>query len=118
MKKRNKKLTFDKARIQNKKRCELCFHKIEEWSLTDWACALAGEVGELCNFIKKMRRLEKGKTKGKKSYEELRQEAKKEIGDAFAYLDLLSQCMGLCLEDCVRDKFNEVSDRYGVKIKL
>ena len=29
------------------------YQPVDEWSPTDWGCALAGEVGELCNFLKK-----------------------------------------------------------------
>jgi NTP pyrophosphatase (non-canonical NTP hydrolase) len=50
--------------------------------------------------------------------EELGVEAKKEIGDVAAYLDLLATSMGFRLEDCIRDKFNEVSGRVKSKIKI
>ena len=49
-------LTFNKLREANVKRCNKHFHKLNDWSPTDWGCALAGEVGELCNFLKKARR--------------------------------------------------------------
>jgi len=114
-------LTFERLRRQNKRRCEAYFHKIHEWSEAEWACALAGEVGELCNFIKKRTRIlksEKFTRQTDKDLEPLRQEAKKEIGDALAYLDLTATSLGFRLEDCVRDKFNEVSERVKSKIKL
>lgn len=122
-------LTFETLRRKNKQRCEKYFHKIPEWSEAEWACALAGEVGELCNFIKKRTRLVKSHrhvtriAEGKTTIptpdmEALRTEAKKEIGDIQAYLDLVAQSMGFRLEDCVVDKFNEVSDRVKSKIKL
>jgi NTP pyrophosphatase (non-canonical NTP hydrolase) len=122
-------LTFEKLRKINKKRCEKYFHKLPEWSEAEWACALAGEVGELCNFIKKRTRLIKSEkhieriNSGKPvikglTMEELGIEAKKELGDVQAYLDLLASAMGFRLEDCVREKFNEVSDRVNSKLKL
>jgi NTP pyrophosphatase (non-canonical NTP hydrolase) len=113
-------LTFEKFRTQNKKRCEKYFHLIPDWSEAEWAVALAGECGELCNFIKKRVRIVKSKAAVIKqdSYEELGREARKEIGDILAYLDLLAQAMGVRLEDCVVSKFNEVSDRVNSKIKL
>jgi NTP pyrophosphatase (non-canonical NTP hydrolase) len=113
-------LTFEKFRRVNKKRCEKYFFPIQDWSETDWACALAGEVGELCNFIKKRLRARTAKTllPNIPSQEALAAEAKKEIGDVLGYLDLIATRMGFRLEDCVVDKFNEVSDRVNSKLKL
>jgi len=91
----------------NKKRCDECYHKIEDWSPTDWACALAGEVGELCNFLKKMRR---GKNVDIKKI-------RHEIGDVFTYLDLLSQRLGVDMFECAIEKFNIVSDKFETNIK-
>jgi len=36
------------------------WHKggIESWSITDWSNAMAGEMGEACNAVKKLRRIE------------------------------------------------------------
>lgn len=107
-----KDLTFKKLRKTNLKRCETHFHLLHDWSETDWACALSGEVGELCNFLKKRRR----NSEDKSLYLE---DCKKEIGDIGAYLDLISAKLGFKLEDCIRDKFNEVSKRKkGCKFKL
>jgi len=49
-------LTFKKLNEINTKRSETSFYKIDEWSPTDWGCAAAGEMGEACNKIKKLRR--------------------------------------------------------------
>jgi NTP pyrophosphatase (non-canonical NTP hydrolase) len=49
-------LSFDQLRDANVKRCEQAFHRLDDWTPTDWATAMAGEVGEACNFIKKLRR--------------------------------------------------------------
>lgn len=112
---KSKNLTFERFRETNLKRCEKHFHKLEDWSETDWCCCLAGEVGELCNFVKKRKRKINGKPLPKNAFLE---ECKKEIGDAGAYLDLIASRLGFRLEDCIRDKFNEVSDRIESKIKL
>lgn len=106
-------LTFKKLSRTNKRRCRRAFHSLSSWTETDWACALAGEVGELCNFIKKRRR-----RPNKKEMARLKHEAAKEIGDVICYLDLLASRMGIDLEKAVIEKFNEVSDRKGSKIKL
>ena len=46
-------LTFAELRDANVTRCNESFHPVDAWSGTDWACALAGEVGEACNVVKK-----------------------------------------------------------------
>lgn len=112
-------------RKANLTRCEAHFHPLNSWSETDWGCALAGEVGELCNFLKKRKRtvdaVESHKIsqiQGTRKLISLHNSCKKEIGDVLSYLDLISASMGLTLEECIRDKFNEVSDRVKSKIKL
>lgn len=101
-------LTFRQFGVANRVRCEKAFHPLREWSATDWACALGGEVGELLNKIKKRRRGEDI------SDEEIEDEA----GDIVAYLDLLLQREGLDLATAVKRKFNKVSDRVGSGVKL
>lgn len=104
------KLTFGFFRAINTYRCRKAFgRQINEWSPAEWACALAGEVGELCNKIKKQFRDGQGKPLGdvdKKAIED-------EIADVFCYLDLLAARYGVDLESVVIRKFNEVSRRRG-----
>jgi len=113
-------LTFDALRKANVKRCEASFHLIESWSPTDWACAMAGEVGEACNFIKKLRRLDDGKQLANipKDRAEIIANISKELGDIVCYVDLLAARLGIDLAEAVADKFNEVSDRVKSDIKL
>ena len=80
----------------------------DEWSIADWSNALAGETGELCNVIKKMRRGDNIDVS----------EAGKELADVVIYADLLATKLGLNLSDCVRQKFNEVSDRVQSSVKI
>lgn len=112
-----KTLTFQRLRKANVKRCEKHFHLLHDWSEAEWACALAGEVGELCNFIKKRKRLSDERYKGDKSKNYL-EDCGKELGDIQAYLDLLAAKLGFRLDKVTRDKFNEVSLRVKSKIKL
>jgi NTP pyrophosphatase (non-canonical NTP hydrolase) len=99
----------------NLKRC-LLWHPngLEEWSISDWAVAAAGEMGEVCDAVKKMNRARDG-LQGKTSDAEA---VGKEIADTVIYLDLLAQRLGFDLADLVEQKFNEVSDREGFDIKL
>lgn len=100
----------------NKDRCEAHFQDTRSWSLSDWGCALAGEVGEACNFIKKIKRLEgKEDTNSRKERKALKKELSKELADVFCYLDLISTELSIDLGKEIVDKFNEVSRRRVAK---
>ena len=101
-------LTFGELRRKNLLRCEDSFHPLSEWSETDWATALAGEVGEACNLIKKRRRGEEVPVK----------EVMDELADAVIYADLLASRLGQPLDEAVKRKFNEVSERVGSRHTL
>lgn len=113
-------LKFTELERANLNRCNAIYHHLETWSPTDWACALGGEVGEALNLVKKLRRLEDGD----KSYnvgvdrDVIIAGIGNELADVVIYADLLATRLGLSLGDCVRNKFNEVSDRVGSDIKL
>ena len=101
-------LDLEELRQANLKRSEETFHSIDSWSLTDWACAAAGEMGEACNLIKKRRRGEDINT----------EDIADEIADTLIYLDLLSSRLGEELSVAVRRKFNVVSERTGSNVFL
>ena len=94
-------LTFAKLREVNIRRCVKSFHPLNDWGPAEWSNAMAGEVGEVCNFTKKALRgdlIPVG-------------DIGKEIADVVVYADLLSARLGLELGELVRNKFNEVSVR-------
>ena len=73
---------------------------LDSWSPAEWGNALAGEVGELCNVLKKILRHDKGiqQRAVSEQYEAsghqrpaLVEAAAKEIADAYTYLDLLEK---------------------------
>ena len=80
----------------------------EEWTIADWSNALAGETGELCNWVKKVRRGDNIDMA----------ELGKELADIVIYADLLADKLGLDLGECVRSKFNEVSERVRSSVKI
>lgn len=47
-----KALTFDEITVANVARCDR-WHKggMTDWSVADWAVAMAGEAGEVCNVV-------------------------------------------------------------------
>jgi NTP pyrophosphatase (non-canonical NTP hydrolase) len=102
-------LTFQQLAHANRRRCENGFRRaVEDWSPSDWATALAAEVGEACNLIQKLRR-----------GEEVDLEAvADELADAVMNADLLCQRLGLDLGTAVRRKFNEISRRVGSDVEL
>ena len=94
---------------------------IHDWSVNDWAVAMAGEAGEICNAAKKLKRYMDGlqQNASDKPVEELISDIATEIGDTYLYLDLLAQRLGLRIyDDCIVPTFNRVSDREGFSQKL
>lgn len=81
----------------------------KEWSLSEWGNATAGEVGELCNVIKKIHR-------GDFSLEQANEKEliANEAADVVIYLDLLCQKAGIDLGTAIVNKFNESSVKIGI----
>ncbi len=100
-------LSFERIREENVTRCNAVFHPLDAWSPLEYGGALAGEVGELCNILKKMKR--DGVTPA------LMKKSAKEAADSFAYLDLTCARLGIDLGESFRKKFNEVSRRKKYK---
>lgn len=102
--------------LVNLSRC-LRWHEqgLGSWSASDWMTALAGEVGEAANVVKKLNRIRDGLPGNKEGITEasLKAELADEIGDIYAYLDLFAQSQGLDLAACAVNKFNKVSERLG-----
>lgn len=93
-------------REANVSRCSEVFHPFDEWTIFDWALAVAGEAGELANLIKKVRR-------GDFTMESAKQAIADELADVVIYCDLAAASLGIDLGRAVARKFNEVSDRTG-----
>lgn len=77
--------------------------KTDDWSLTDWGCALAGEAGEMCNILKKIRR-------GDFSLDSVRGELADELADILIYLCDIAAFADIELSAAVKSKFNRISD--------
>lgn len=110
-------LTFREVSDINRKRCERWhpgFPDDGNWTGSDWSNAMAGEAGETCNVVKKLRRIEAGMQQAAgDTRPDLLAKLATEIGDTFIYLDLLAQYYGLDIGGCVRATFNRVSEREG-----
>jgi len=114
------KLTFQQLRLVNVNRCEQVFHPLDSWSIADWAVALAGEAGETCDAVKKLRRLQDGKNTSKdpQTVSQCIENIGNELADTIIYADLLAAKLGIDLEKAIVRKFNIVSERMNSNIKL
>jgi len=119
------KLTFEELAAKNLQRVGRWHNgDLHAWSVSDWGCAMAGEAGEACNAIKKLRRVEDNIANLSEPGPLLatRDAAIAAIGaelaDTAIYLDLLAQRLGLDLADEIVKKFNLTSERYGFPERL
>ena len=102
-------LCFGELRRKNLDRnAEVYDDSLSKKSLSYFGNALAGEVGEACNFIKKIERGDPIPAS----------ELGKELADIVIYADLIASKLGLSLGQCVVNKFNEVSDRVGSNVNI
>ena len=104
-------LTFREFQDLNKRRCEEGFgHPVAfdepYWPFQNWALAIAGEAGELCNLVKKCLR-------GDFTIEEKRSEILAELADVMTYCDLAMSALDADTASELKGKFDEVSRRIG-----
>lgn len=102
--------------MMNKARCELpngFNHKLTDWSLSDWLTAIAGELGEAANIIKKLNRIRDNIPGNKESDTELNEKLLGELADVVIYADLFFQRLDTSLEFQIKKKFNEKSKELG-----
>ena len=105
----SKTITLNALRQANVARCnQHSPNNLYDWSPAEWGCALAGEVGEFCNLLKKLRR---GDNVNPRDLQD-------EAGDILTYLDLASARLGFDLDLATVRKFNEVSVRFDSTIQL
>lgn len=86
----------------------------KSWGPMQWGCALAGEVGELCNMLKKLER----QMPTDPAPDDLDGEIAREIADVLIYLDLLAATFEFDLARIVRLKFNSTSKKFGFPERL
>ena len=91
-----------------------------EWDPTDAITLefrgneLAGEVGELCNVIKKLARERLG-LRGSRATKEMLAE---ELADVIICADLIGMVADIDLGEAVRTKFNATSEKYGLRTRI
>lgn len=116
-------LTFQDLRNANISRLQK-WHAGKEWSVTDWSNASAGELGEMCNAIKKLRRIEdelpniNERERQISSKEQALDMIAEELADTIIYLDLLANHLGIDIAMAIKYKFNKKSEEYGFPERL
>lgn len=113
-------LTFTQFQSMNLLRCRKAFPMCDDWSLNDWAVALSGEVGELCNLLKKNRRglaTDERYMLGGPFDEMARGNLLSELADIITYADLMMSVLSAVTGEEVLNKFIEVSGRVGYEPK-
>lgn len=101
---------------RNRRRCESASgfnHRLDSWSMSDWMVAVLGELGEAANIVKKLNRVRDGIPGNTLSAEQLRHKLALEIADAYIYLDLLCQSVGIDLQESVESAFTGKSKQIG-----
>lgn len=115
-------LTFARLRAVNAARAARWhsgFPYDDKWSGADWSNAAAGEMGEACNVVKKLRRQETGgRGAVDPDYDVLLSDLGDEIADTIIYLDLLAAYYGIDTAEAVARKFDAVSVREGLPERL
>lgn len=76
--------------------------------------ALAGEVGEACNVIKKLERERLGAAGSRATRDDLAEE----LADVLIYVDLLAAKFDIDLDRAVTNKFNKTSRKLGFGVYL
>lgn len=114
-------LTFAQFSAVNRQRCESpdgFKHALSSWSTSDWFLAALGELGEAANIAKKLNRYRDGIPGNKEPEAVLRDKLRKELGDVFVYLDLLSQSLGVDIGAAAVEVFNAKSEEIGCSIRM
>lgn len=119
------KVSFERFSELNKLRCESpdgFNHELRAWDVNKWMVALFGEIGEAANIIKKLNRWEDDAETGKRVNNEeayiLQEKLKRELGDAFVYLDLIAQHLGFNIFEAAIEVFNRKSRELGCNIVI
>lgn len=82
----------------------------DKTSLSYLGNAIAGEVGEACNIIKKLER----EALGLRGSRATSQDLADELADVIIYIDLLAARFDIDLEEAIRSKFNKTSIKYNL----
>ena len=103
-----------KLREANAARQDEWENATDKLSLSYLGNALAGELGEACNIIKKIEREQIGLRGSRASVEALGEE----LADVVIYMDLLCTKCNIDLAEAIKSKFNKTSEKYGLGTRI
>ena len=112
-------LSFAQLREVNMTRCARWHPRgLNEWSLSDWGVATAGEMGEALNVVKKLNRERDMIAGNSLSEQQLRDQLADELADVAIYLDIMAASEGIDLAAAIARKFNRTSEKVGFPERL
>lgn len=114
-------LTFERVEGINVARCKRWHPDFpnDGWTGADWSNAMAGEAGEACNVVKKLRRNDLNlKAAVDPERDVLVEHLADELADTFLYLQLLAAHYSIDLPAAIVRKFNAISEREGFPERL
>ena len=114
-------MKFEEFSKANRTRCAApngFNHDLHAWTLSDWMTATLGELGEAANVVKKLNRYRDGINGNKEAKDVLRDKLRREVGDAFIYLDLMAQAAGFTVKEAAVESFNAKSIEIGYPVLL
>lgn len=106
-------LTFDTLRAANLERAKHYSPErgVDVWDPAEWIMALVGELGELANILKKVKR-------GDMPFKDVELDVGNELADVQTYLDLLAARLDIDLGRVTIEKFNAISRRVGSAVRI
>ena len=119
------KMSIDKKELTFRGLADASFRRDIEWmghppdnrDLLFNTVELAGEVGEVCNAVKKLSRTRLGIVGGKSEAESI-EHLREELADVVICAGRVAGVLGINLGDAVVIKFNRTSEKNGLETRL
>lgn len=114
-------LTFALLRRQNITRCDAWPQPLHRSTPSDLACAVATEVGQLCEQIGRLRQHLQVTCPSKfrsALAAEITARIGQELADLVLFADLLAARLDLPMDEILAARFNSVSEQLGSPVKL
>ena len=111
-------MNLSEFQIVNATRARRWHGHLDQWSLLEWAGAMAGECGEACNVAKKIRRADLSLPDKEKGIEikdlpDLRAKLANEIADSIIYGLIIMSALEVDAATVIAEVFNQKSREYG-----
>ena len=111
-------LTFKELRVANSARDVQWLDGSKPWTIQDRCVEIMGELGELCEVVKKIKRYNQEMRSNRNDFLELQDDLIRELADVAICVDQAAMTLGIDLGEAIKLKFNETSDRYDLSARL